>query len=237
MRKFADNWNKFIADEINSKEFAEQQYSPVVEIYKNTGRCESDGKFFGIKQARRLAERWRENLNLYPLLDLETAKLCPDQKTCHFWNTHQTTAGSRVITKILIDETEDKIARITINREASELMASKFIDFHDKKIDAHTFVEEFFSKDVKMDVQDELNGISRILTFEELPDHLNTLENPESTIQFTSRRPCHDCGYEYDIEMTYEIGKESVIFWGSLTPAQDRVQRGVIRRHKWLFGQ
>ena len=236
MRRFADNWNKFRGGEITSMAFAEQQYSPDVEIYINTGHCPRDGKFFGVKQAKRLAEKLRENLRFLPFFDLEGSKPCPDQKLCYFSNTHESVHGERVITKVFINETEDKVARLTINHEGAEIMAEKFIELLKNQNDAHTFVKEFFSKDVRLDVENEAG--QRTLTFEELPAFLDGLQHPKNTFASTGRRQCVDNREnECDFELTYEIGDKSKIFWASLTPAQDKIQRGVIREQKWLYGK
>ena len=143
--------------------------------------------------------------------------------------------GERVITKVFIDETEDKVARLTINPEGAEIIAEKFIEFLKGQIDAQTYVEEFFSKDVLMDVENEAG--QRALTFEELPAFLNGLQHPKKTFALTGRRTCVDRDNECDFELTYEIGNKSKIFWASLAPAQNKIQRGVIREQKWLFGQ
>ena len=235
MRKLADNWNKFRGGEITSMAFAEQQYSPDVEIHINTGHCLRDGKFFGVKQAKRIAERLRENLRFLPFFDLEGSRPCPDQKLCYSSSTHESMQGERVITKVFIDETEDKVARLTINPEGAEIIAEKFIEFLKGQIDAQTYVEEFFSKDVLMDVENEAG--QRTLTFEELPAFLNGLQHPKKTFALTGRRTCIDRDNECDFEVTYEIGNKSKIFWASLVPAQNKIQRGVIREQKWLFGQ
>ena len=237
LRKFADNWNKFRGGEITSMEYADQQYSPDVEIYINTGHCTfpRDGKFFGVKQARRLVEKLREHLRFLPFHDLEGAKPCRDQNLCHFSSTHQSLAGMRVITKVLINETEDKIALLTINREDVEIMAEKLIEFLNSfPSNAHAFVNEFFSKNVRLDVENEAG--QRTLTFEELPAFFDGLQYPKNTFALTGNRQCVDRENECDFELTYEIGDKSKIFWVSLTPAQDKIQRGVIREQKWLYG-
>ena len=237
LRKFADKWNKFRGGEITSMEYADQQYSPDVEIYINTGHCTfpRDGKFFGVKQARRLVEKLREHLRFLPFHDLEGAEPCHDQNLCHFTNTHQALDGERVITKVLINETDDKISLLIINREGAEMMAEKFIEFLKNQIDAQTYVEEFFSKSVRLDVENEAG--QRTLTFEELPAFLDGLQHPKNTFAITGRRTCVDRENECDFEVTYEIGNKSKIFWASLTPAQNKIQRGVIREQKWLYGQ
>ena len=116
-----------------------------------------------------------------------------------------------------------------------KLMAEKFIEFLKGQIDAHTYVEEFFSKDVRLDVENEAR--QRTLTFEELPAFLDGLQHPRNSFALTGRRTCVDRENECDFEVTYEIGNKSKIFWASLTPAQNKIQRGVIREQKWLYGQ
>ena len=143
--------------------------------------------------------------------------------------------GERVITKVFINETEDKVALLTINREGAEIVADKFIEFLKGQIDAHTYVEEFFSKDLRLDVENEAR--QRTLTFEELPAFLDGLQHPRNSFALTGRRTCVDRENECDFEVTYEIGNKSKIFWASLNPAQNKIQRGVIREQKWLYGQ
>ena len=232
-KEFADNWNKFRANEISAEEFAQKQYSPEVEIYINTGRCDVDGKFFGLKQARILSQKLKENLNgiFHPI----GFRRCSDQETCDYRNTFETVRGVRVVVKVGLSETDLKVALITVTLEGADTMGTKFIEFHKGLIDAQTFVNTFFSEDVVLNAEDK-NGIVRILNFEAIPAQLDNIRDPNyRTLDVTSRRQCFDRSGDCDFELTYELAQDTIIFWGSLNPAQNKIKRGTIRRMKSLY--
>ena len=233
-KEFADNWKKFRANEISAMEFAQKQYSPEVEIYINTGRCDVDGKFFGLKQARILSQKLKENLSLNPFHPVGFQR-CPDHETCDYRNTFETVRGVRVVVKVGLSETDLKVALITINLEGADTMAAKFIEFNKGMIDSQTFVNTFFSKDVVLNAEDA-NGVVRILNFEGIPAQLNAIQNPNyRTLDVTNRRQCYDRSGDCDFELTYELAQDTIIFWGSLNPAQNKIKRGTIRRMKSLY--
>lgn len=233
-KEFADNWYKFRANEISAMEFAHKQYSPEIEIYINTGRCDVDGKFFGLKQARILSQKLKENLSPHPFHPVGFQR-CSAQETCDYRNTFETVRGVRVVVKVGLSETDLKVALITINLEGADAMSAKFIDFNQGKIDAHTFVKTFFSEDVVLNAEDK-NGIVRILSFEEIPAQLNNIRDPNyKTLDVTNRRQCFDRFGDCDFELTYELAQDTIIVWGSLNPAQNKIKRGTIRRMKSLY--
>ena len=233
-KQFADNWNKFRANEISAMEFAQKQYSPEVEIYINTGRCNVDGKFFGLKQARILSEKLKENLHRLPFHPVGFQR-CSGQETCDYRNTFETVRGVRVVVKVGLSETDLKVALITINLEGVDTMSAKFIEFNKGLIDAQTYVNTFFSKDAVLNAEDA-NGVVRILDFEGMAAQLDNIKNPNyTTLDVTNRRQCFDRSGDCDFELTFELAQETIIYWGSLNPAQNKIKRGTIRRMKSLY--
>merc|ERR1711963_249117 len=233
-KEFADNWYKFRANEISAMEFAQKQYSPEIEIYINTGRCDVDGKFFGLKQARILSQKLKENLSPHPFHPVGFQR-CSAQETCDYRNTFETVRGERVVVKVGLSETDLKVALITINLEGADTMAAKFIEFNKGMIDSQTFVNTFFSKDVVLNAEDA-NGVVRILNFEGIPAQLDDIQNPNfRALDVTNRRQCYDRSGDCDFELTYELAHGTIIFWGSLNPAQNKIKRGTIRRMKSLY--
>ena len=102
-------------------------------------------------------------------------------------------------------------------------------------LDSQTFVNTFFSKDVILNAEDK-NRVVRILKFEGIPAQLDAIKDPNyRNLDVTNRRQCFDRSGDCDFELTYELAQDTIIFWGSLNPAQNKIKRGTIRRMKSLY--
>ena len=230
MNKIEDLLQKLRSNDINSTYFAEQAFSHDVQIYINTGSC-NDGKFFGVREVRILVDRM---LKVSPIFSrFELAKECEDQRVCHFRISRSSREGSKTTIRIRLNQSEDKIAYITVNLALAEVIAENYMKVLNAKMDAATFRNAFFTENVRVDVKNKLGR--QILNYENLPGHMEAVMAKRQfpmKFHFTSRRVCVDREDDCDFEVTYRLGDEIIIMWGSLTETGDKITGDVVIRSR-----
>ena len=228
MNKIEDLLQKLRANDINSTYFAEQAFSHDVQIHVNTGSCH-DGKFFGVRDVRTLVDRM---LKVSPIFSrFELVKECEDPRVCHFRISRSSREGSKTTIRIRLNQSKDKIAYITVNLALADVIAESYMKVLNAKMDAATFRHAFFTENVRVDVKNQLGR--QILNYENLPGHMEAVMAKRPfpiKFHFISRRVCVDREDDCDFEVTYRLGDETIIMWGSLTEAGDKITGNVVIR-------